>query len=111
MDKLIGNATEFSTANSTIGIRLTKENDEAVIRVINEGPALPDAMRDKLFDSMISVRQNRDASSSHLGLGLYIAKVITHFHGGKINIKNREDVSGVIVTVSIPLMRLTTKLI
>jgi two-component system sensor histidine kinase ChvG len=111
MDKLVRNATEFSTTNNVIGIRLTNENDEAVIRVINEGPALPSAMQDKLFDSMISVRQNRDANSSHLGLGLYIAKVITHFHGGKIDIKNREDVSGVIVTVSIPLMRLTTKLI
>jgi two-component system sensor histidine kinase ChvG len=68
-------------------------------------------MQNKLFDSMISVRKKRDASSSHLGLGLYIAKLIAHFHGGEIKIANREDVSGVIVTVTIPLMRLTTKLV
>ncbi|MFT7686492.1 MAG: two-component system sensor histidine kinase ChvG [Candidatus Azotimanducaceae bacterium] len=111
MDKLISNATEFSSTDDVIGVRITKEGDQAVIRVVNEGPSLPEAMQNKLFDSMISVRKKRDASSSHLGLGLYIAKLIAHFHGGEIKIANREDVSGVIVTVTIPLMRLTTKLV
>lgn len=142
LDKLVNNACEFASSDSTIKLRITEDKREAILRVINDGKSLPEEMQDKLFDSMVSVRSNKkvitDALSTpmsnnpdnltnlsnkwqegdiekkekvtHLGLGLYIAKVITHFHGGNIKIANREDTTGVIVTVSIPLMRLTSKL-
>ncbi len=109
-DKLIGNAVEFSLADSPIRVRLTVEQETAVLRVMNEGPGLPENMRESLFDSMVSIRKDYDGSSSHLGLGLYIAKVITEFHGGEIKLSNREDSHGVVATVRIPLMRLSSKL-
>ena len=109
-DKLIGNAVEFSLPETAIRIRLTVEQETAVLRVMNQGPGLPEDMRENLFDSMVSIRSEYDGTSSHLGLGLYIAKVITEFHGGEIALSNREDSHGVIATVRIPLLRLTSKL-
>lgn len=106
LDKLVNNAVEFARPGTPIGIRLTNER-EAVLRVINAGPSLPGEMQDRLFDSMISVRRAEQKTGSHLGLGLYIARIIAEFHGGTIAARNREDTEGVIVTVRLPIMRIT----
>ena len=108
LDKLVSNAVEFATPGTPVKIRLTRERD-AVLRVINNGPALPDDVKHRLFDSMISVRQGSGGEGSHLGLGLYIARIIAEFHGGTISAHNREDAEGVIVTVRLPIMRLTAR--
>jgi K+-sensing histidine kinase KdpD len=49
---------------------------------------------------MISVRKEQNAEQPHLGLGLYIAKMIALFHHAEINIDNQIDESGVVVTIS-----------
>jgi two-component system sensor histidine kinase ChvG len=53
---------------------------------------------------------SKEESQSHLGLGLYIAKIISEFHGGTLKIANREDTNGVVVTLKIPLFRITARL-
>ncbi len=107
LDKLVNNAIEFATPGTLIRIRLTREDDQAVLRVINTGPELPPGLSEELFDSMVSVRSSGDGT--HLGLGLYIAKLVAEFHGGTITAANREDVSGVIVTVRLPLLRIVSR--
>jgi signal transduction histidine kinase len=111
LDKLIGNAVEFSEPEDAIKVRLTCDKTQATLRVINSGVELPAGMSDQLFDSMVSVRgDNPHSDTNHLGLGLYIAKVIAEFHAGSIQAANREDTRGVIVTMVIPIMRITSKL-
>ncbi len=107
LDKLIDNAIEFSTG-SVIKLRLHQEGNEVLLRVLNEGPELPPASAENLFSSMVSVRD--EAAETHLGLGLYIARTVARFHGGDLGISNREDTRGVIVTLRLPLLRLTSKL-
>lgn len=114
LDKLVDNAAEFSTA-PLIKLRVSVERDTAIVRIMNEGPVLPEGNSGQLlFESMTSLRPSgRDSgdSESHLGLGLYIAKVIADFHGASLTIANREDVQGVTVTMGVPLLRLTSKLL
>jgi two-component system sensor histidine kinase ChvG len=111
LDKLVDNAVQFSSATQPVILRLTCEDDMAVLRISNSGPALPATMADQLFDPMISVRSNDQREDSHLGLGLHVARLITEFHGGTITLSNREDREGAVVTVRLPLLRLTSKLI
>ncbi|MEX0964679.1 MAG: proteobacterial dedicated sortase system histidine kinase [Pseudohongiellaceae bacterium] len=103
LDKLIANAVEFSYDNQAITVFSRTLRDHAIIKVSNAGPYLPEEMKDRLFESMISVRSQEKQDQPHLGMGLHIARLITEFHGGQIRAENRQDREGVAITVVIPL--------
>ncbi len=103
LDKLIANAVEFSHPGQPIVVNCRIVRDQAVIRISNAGPYLPREMKDRIFESMVSVRPHQKQRQPHLGMGLHIARLITDFHNGQIRAGNREDVEGVTITVSIPL--------
>lgn len=102
LDKLVANAVDFGRPEAPITVRLAPSDFETTLTVANEGAPLPDEMRGRLFESMVSVRANRAGGVPHLGLGLYIVRLIATFHGGKASASNREDVEGVVVKVSFP---------
>jgi dedicated sortase system histidine kinase len=92
IDKLVENAADFATAGTAIRISL---GTDGRLRVENQGPPLPDAIRDSLFDSMVSLRSERADGAPHLGLGLYIARLIAEFHGGTLRAENLPGGGGV----------------
>ena len=98
LDKLVDNAVSFSNDGETININLLTTDASLEIAVTNPGPPLPDRMRAQLFDSMVSMRGGK--GSKHLGLGLYVAKLIAEGHGGRIDANNVDD--GVCFTVTLP---------
>jgi len=97
LDKLVDNAADFSADNDVITISLEHRNTDLVLGVHNPGPPLPERMRSQLFDSMVSVRSGDDR---HLGLGLYVAKLIAEGHGGQITAENTD--AGVRFSVAVP---------
>jgi len=98
LDKLVDNAVGFSSDADTIHIELSEVDLMLQLSVTNPGPPLPERMRSQLFDSMVSMRSGKD--SKHLGLGLYVAKLIAEGHGGRIAADNVDD--GVCFSVSLP---------
>jgi len=103
LDKLVANAVDFSVGEEPVLIALALADGHAELSVENRGPILPEAMRGKLFDSMVSVRGERSRegkSEPHLGLGLYVARLIAEFHGGGIRAENLPSGAGVAVTAS-----------
>jgi two-component system, OmpR family, sensor histidine kinase ChvG len=60
---------------------------------------LPESMAGRLFDSMVSVRGDSGGDVPHLGLGLYIVRLIAEFHGGSASARNRADGRGAVVAV------------
>jgi len=105
LDKLAANAQEFATVDTPIVMTLTRVADTVQLAVMNEGPPLPEGMHEQLFDSMVSVRPGTGGDVPHLGLGLYIVRLIAEFHDGAARADDRDDGKGVVVTVSIPLAR------
>jgi dedicated sortase system histidine kinase len=103
MDKLVANAVEFSFAGQPVQVTCLSMRDHAIVKVINHGPYLPEEMKDRLFDSMISVRPQEKQKQPHLGMGLHIARLIAEFHGGQIRADNLNDAEGVAITVILPL--------
>ena len=101
LDKVITNAVEFSQ-DGEIAITCGFNRSNWVVSVENKGILLPENMSSQLFDSMISVRENKSTETPHLGLGLYIARLIAEFHNGEINAENNENSDGVIVSFRLP---------
>ncbi|MCL1144807.1 proteobacterial dedicated sortase system histidine kinase [Shewanella marinintestina] len=109
MDKLIANALEFSHNNTPIEVSLNLKGKSAELSVCNQGPALPENMAEQIFESMVSVRAQKAQDKPHLGLGLYIARLICQFHHGKIIARNTQDkqaeINGVKITISLPITK------
>lgn len=102
LDKLIQNAVDFATSGTAIRIALSNHARDVMLTVENDGPLLPTNVAAHLFVSMVSSRSEGAAQGDHLGLGLYIVRLIAEFHGGNVNAANSESGRGVYFTVTFP---------
>ncbi len=102
LDKLMANAMEFGAPGASVVVRVSRAGGNVQLTVGNDGPLLPEGMAGRLFDSMVSVRRETGGDIPHLGLGLYIVRLIAEFHGGTARADNRNDGGGVVVTVTLP---------
>ena len=111
LDKLIANAVSFATHGTPIRVTLTADEQMAHLEVANQGPFLPPGPPDQLFDSMTSIRDEaakaghapagQEAAQTesppaepHLGLGLYIVRLVATFHAGTCEARNQAGPSG-----------------
>ncbi|MGR8947171.1 MAG: proteobacterial dedicated sortase system histidine kinase [Gammaproteobacteria bacterium] len=103
LDKLVANAADFcGDADSRITVQLVKSENQFELSVTNKGSALPSEMQDSIFNSMISMRPHKNSNRAHLGLGLYIVRLIAEYHQGHAQAANLADKSGVKFSVSLP---------
>ena len=102
LDKLVENAVDFTPAGGRILLVLSREDGKALLSVINEGSTLPGDAGDRLFESLVSARPEGDGGA-HMGLGLYLARLVAAHHHGGIRATNLPDASGVAFTVALPL--------
>lgn len=102
LDKVIDNAKDFATA-WPIYLKARLENDQVIIEVANKG-RLPEALSNpmQLFEGMTSFRSSmsQPEESPHLGLGLYVVRLISQFHQGEASIFQRGD--EVVVQMRLP---------
>ena len=85
----ISNAVDFSADNSVIYIGLYRRRGRLVIFVENQGTPLAADVKENLFEPMFSQRQQRD-DQPHMGLGLYIVRLIADFHSASVEALNLE---------------------
>jgi signal transduction histidine kinase len=103
LDKLVANAIDFSAPGEPIEVGVVAVPGGATLSVSNIGPRLPDAMRDRLFESMISMRAGgAQGDGPHLGLGLFVVRLIAQFHGGRVAARDRDDGRGAVFEVFLP---------
>lgn len=93
LDKLFDNALSFTAADGWIRITLEAgDAGSARIAVSNRGSSLPESMQGQLFDSLVSVRgSGARVGTPHLGLGLYVVRLVAELHQGKVSARNDPD--------------------
>jgi two-component system, OmpR family, sensor histidine kinase ChvG len=100
LDKLLDNALSFTPDDGWIRISLERRENGALLSMANQGPMLPAGYETRLFDSLVSVRERR-GGGSHLGLGLYIVRLVAEAHRGKVWAENLPGGSGVVFSLQL----------
>ncbi|MGS0741657.1 ATP-binding protein [Glaciimonas sp. GG7] len=96
---LVENAVKFSPENGIVTVSLTRVGAQAVLHVADQGPGIPKALRERVFDRFFRAP---DQSESGSGLGLAIAQSVAQQHGGKIFLGDAPGGSGLLVAVTLP---------
>jgi len=102
VDNLLSNAIKFSPDGGRLGVSLDLEDGQAVIRVEDAGPGIPESERARVFDAFY---QGQSAANSHVrgtGLGLSIAREYAQAHGGTIEVASPGR-AGACLQVRLPL--------
>jgi protein-histidine pros-kinase len=98
MQNLIENALKIGTEAE---IRIEDSVERLLIRVLDNGPGLPEALLEKVFDPFFRAEMSRNRNTGGSGLGLSIARNIVRAHGGDIRLNNRAE-DGLEVVVELP---------
>lgn len=81
---LLKNAASYSDSETNIAISAKNEGGYLVVRIRNEGAAIPEEEFNTLFDPYVRTDRSRVSETGGAGLGLAIAKEIVVSHGGTI---------------------------
>ena len=96
---LLENARRHTAGD--IAVTLAQAGEQVVIRVCDQGPGVPDALQERIFEPFYSLpgASERDGG---VGLGLALVKSIVLRHGGTVVCENRAG-GGACFVVSLPL--------
>lgn len=87
---LVGNASKYGPEGGMIRVAARREGQQYVLQVEDEGPGVPEAMREVIFEPFTRLERERDTARSSSGLGLAFARVVAQAHHGCIWVEHRE---------------------
>ena len=90
-NNLIKNAISYSKEESEIVINLKKDNNNAIVEVINKGRQISKEKLSKIFEKFYRLDSARTSRTGGSGLGLAIAKDIVELHNGTIIAESNEE--------------------
>lgn len=88
LTNVLDNAIKYSPNKSTIGIRVDRVGDRAMVAVTDQGPGVSPEHRELIFDRFFRVDQSRTRNGGGAGLGLAIAKWAVEIHGGHLTVQD-----------------------
>jgi len=94
---LLSNAVGFSPAGQTVTLSAERQSEAVVFTVIDRGPGIPPAQKDKVFDWF----ETDPHGSEHRGpgLGLTLVRSFVELHGGSVTIESTPGEGTVVVCV------------
>lgn len=91
---LLDNAVRVGGPSTSVALTVTTRDDTAVLEVVDDGPGVPPAERERIFDRLVRLDDARartgDADRTGFGLGLPIARGLARAHGGDLVCLPRE---------------------
>jgi len=85
LTNLVSNAAKYG-GGATVEV---DDSDETVIRVLDEGPGIPEHALEQVFEPFFRLESSRNSATGGTGLGLGIARDIAQAHGGSLVLRNR----------------------
>jgi two-component system sensor histidine kinase CpxA len=107
IENVVRNAIRYTRAGTSAEIQLEKADGqkgaEAVLRVSDSGPGVPEDALDKMFEPFYRLDDARGRLTGGVGLGLAITDRAVRFHGGRVTAFNRAE-GGLTVEIRLPLL-------
>ena len=100
---VISNALKHSPEGSRIGIELFEEGEKRCIAVEDSGPGIPEDEREKVFDRFYRTDRSRNRADGGSGLGLAVSREIMKMHGGTVEVREPEKLSGARLMFTFPV--------
>lgn len=89
---LVSNAIKFIPSGKSVQIRWEgKPSESVILRVIDDGPGIPEEHLDRLFERFYRIDKGRSRDAGGTGLGLAIVKHIVQSHGGTVAVRSVAD--------------------
>lgn len=88
VQNLCENAIKYNRPNGTVTVKLSRDGDYALMRVVDTGIGIAPEHLERVFQRFYRVDKSRSKQTGGTGLGLSIAKHITEQHGGEISIES-----------------------
>ena len=100
-ENVLDNAVSFTPDSKRIIISTLTAEKNAVVRVRDEGPGMPEENIARIFDRFFTYRPEEHRRQRHTGLGLSIVKAIVEGYGGSVGAMNA-DGGGAVFEVRLP---------
>src|SRR5207244_12872134 len=88
IENVVRNAMRYTQEGTEVEVRLEQMDEangpQALIRVSDQGPGVPEAALDKLFQPFYRLDDARERQTGGVGLGLAIAERAVRLHGGSV---------------------------
>ena len=101
---LVSNALRYG---QTARISLLRDGDDAVIRIEDEGPGIPESDIARMQEPFTRGDPSRNKDTGGAGLGLALARAIAEQHGGHLVLTNCRDetglITGLVASIRLPL--------
>lgn len=101
LSNVLDNARRYTPRGGEITVRTAARDQTAEVTVVDSGPGIPDADRERIFDRLVRLDEARDRGSGGAGLGLSIARGLAEAHHGTLECLPRE--AGAAFRLSLPL--------
>lgn len=95
LSNLIANAVEAGAKR--IILKLTRTKEAVVFSVANDGPRIPDELKEKIFEPFYT------SKSSGTGLGLAVVSAVTKVHQGVLSLDEWNETFATVFNIAIPL--------
>ncbi len=86
---LLDNAVKFSPAGGSVRIRIDRRDGKPALAVEDDGPGIPLAEQDRIFQRFYQVDRSRSKVRPGTGLGLAIVKHLTQLHGAEVTVASQ----------------------
>ncbi|GAA4955078.1 signal transduction histidine kinase [Nonomuraea thailandensis] len=85
LTNLLSNADRYG--DTAVWVSVRGDGDEVVLEVADDGPGIPEEMRERVFERFTRLDRTRSRDTGGSGLGLPIARDIARAHGGDLRIE------------------------
>jgi len=103
---LVSNALKHTPPGGCVVIAGEVLDNRIRISVTDDGPGVPEAFRDRIFQRFAQADSSSTRTNSGTGLGLYIAKTLVEIHGGRLGFEDAEN-AGTVFYFDLPCLTLT----